>query len=368
MRVGLAALLLAACAAKPPAPLDVGNAAAPATGSRPVRDWPPVSATRPELDIEQLIPDFHDVLRWPLSAMAHPTLEPRFAIAAVFADPGVGWLELCQRGVQNRIMAGQGRDELDYLRGWCNAVKGDADGACDKLAPLVSSTVMGMSTAVRVDVANIIANQGGIDKADHLLKKHNIRDLALLDILAATYVEVGDLNDAFEINRRATDQDLTPVPATKCRRLVRDIVLRGRGGHEIRAKELADMTKGKAPDPTCVELHHEMLCWLRARDCDDYFQDIGVDVRTSYLIDAYQSWPHDPVSSTRWLDIATDAVRAMPLEGAREMAVSAFDAAIRASSSCDNTVLANLMLNNDVVKEQRFTDELVRCGKLATKP
>jgi hypothetical protein len=50
------------------------------------------------------------------------------------------------------------------------------------------------------------------------------------------------------------------------------------------------------------------------------------------------------------------------------MAVTAFDAAIRASSSCDSAVIANLMLNNDALEEPRFAAELARCGKLFKKP
>src|SRR5262245_18784812 len=33
-----------------------------------------VSAARPELGVELLVPDFHDDLRWPLTTMSHPDL------------------------------------------------------------------------------------------------------------------------------------------------------------------------------------------------------------------------------------------------------------------------------------------------------
>src|ERR1043165_1902809 len=98
----------------------------PATGQSP-----PALLPRPDVDLSVLVPDFHDELRWPLTPMNHPVMEPKFPIPQVFAQPGIGWLELCGSGAMNRY--GKEKEMLSYLRGWCKAVDGAPDAACSNL-------------------------------------------------------------------------------------------------------------------------------------------------------------------------------------------------------------------------------------------
>lgn len=292
---------------------------------------------RPQLDVESLVPDFHEELRWPMSAMSHPELAPQFEIAAVFAQPGIGFIELCERGVQNRITAGRNRDELEYLRGCCSAVKGDADAACGKLAPLANSPVLGLQAAIRTDLANIIANHGDVDEAERLLAKHRLDDGLLLDTLAATYLEVDKPHAAYEMNRRALDSSGHTTNATHCRRLVRDIVLRNDRELSPRVKELAGMvTNHKLPDPVCVSLHRALKCWQKpGMDCLDYFQEQKIDHKNLYLLVAYRAWPTTG-DYFKWVGVAADALSAHPLAGSEDLAVVALDASLRADAGCDS--------------------------------
>ena len=216
-------LLASACGARPPAPIE--NADQPVGDLRRAGDAYERTAwkRRPQIDVSWLLPDFHDELRWPLSGMHHPKLEPEFPVAQELAI-GVDWQGLCARGVHRRISATQ-KELISYLRGWCHVQERDVDGACAELVPLLGSVKSGLRDAVRRDLANILVESGDAEKAEHWLTKHHVRDIETLDLLAANYVEVGSPADAFAINRRVIDEDDYATPATKCRRLVRRIAI-----------------------------------------------------------------------------------------------------------------------------------------------
>lgn len=335
----------------------------PAAQWKQSESFPRIAVPRPELDVEQLVPDLHEALRWPLTAMSHPELSPRFEIANVFAQPGIGWLDLCERGVQNRMTAGRNLDELDYLRGWCSAIKGDADTACGKLVPLTHSAVFGMPDAVRIDVANILANTGGVDTADHLIAKHRIDDIEILDTLAATYVELGMERDAFEVNRRALDSIGHTTTPVQCRRLVKDLVLGGEGGWTAGLRQLDDIvTNSKVPDPTCVALTREVKCWIGpAENCDEYFRAVSIDPRNTYLLAAYRAWPRGDGSAHDWGRVTSEAVKAHDLPGAKELAWLSLEAAIKAAPACDPGLMTLMRgyLRNWPMPQLR--DEMQRC-------
>ena len=104
MRRALLALLVVGCGTKPPPPQPVRyweNALLVSRGPDPNRSSR-TEQRRPNIDVRSLLPDFSAELRWPLTGMSHPILEPRFAIAQELAVPGVEWQQLCARGVQNR--------------------------------------------------------------------------------------------------------------------------------------------------------------------------------------------------------------------------------------------------------------------------
>jgi len=204
-------LSLTACRPPPPEPLwrepEIEYDEPPA----PVRAAP-VLLPRPDIDVSSLVPDPTHELRWPLSIASHPELEPQFEIAKALAEPGVGWIDLCRLGAHNRHLGKDKRDHVAYLRGWCSVGKQDFDAALAHLVPLTSSVVLGLATAVRADFANIVISSGDANDATRLLAKHRIKDVAVLDTIAASYVELGRLDDAYEINELAI---LTIARATR---------------------------------------------------------------------------------------------------------------------------------------------------------
>lgn len=281
---------------------------------------------RPDLDLSSLIPDPTHELRWPLSISNHPELEPQFEIAAALAEPGVGWIDLCRMGAHNRHLGRDKRDHVAYLRGWCNVGKADLDGALANLAQLRSSVVVGIAPAVRADFANILVSSGDASDARRLIAKHRVTDIAVLDALAASYVEIGKLDDAFEINELAITVDDRRNKASRCQRLTRRIVLRP-PPKQIKAIDLPNASLFDVPrgaDHTCDRLAHELECWLDpAAGCVAYFKDQQLDEeKAQFLLDAYHGWPKGP-HIWRWWETARLARAAMPHPGADILAVAA---------------------------------------------
>lgn len=338
----------------------------------PTIEQPPVVTTapaapaelvpRPIIDVE-LVPDLRAELRWPLSAMTHPELAPRLDIASVFADAGIGWIELCERGVHRRTMAGRNRDELEYLRGWCSALAGDADAACEKLAPLRGSTVRGLAAAVRIDLANIIATAGNADRADHLINKHRIDGIEIFDLLAATYVELGKERDAYEMNKYVLANDVEPSAAVQCRRLIKDIALGG--DRSERLAELAALANRSGSDPTCLQLQHKAACTFGGPSkCQDYLADAGIDPAYAGVVDAYRAWPGYVTAHNveAWLRVVRAATGAPRVPAARNLATIALETARRFAPDCSAAVV-NATYDYFVAwpDATHLRDELRRC-------
>lgn len=375
MRIGIAVVVLASCAPKPAEPLEPvqGQDEDPVVGDL----GPPelrVVVPRPEVDVSGIVPDLHDELRWPLTAMSHPSLEPRFGVAAVFAEAGVGWLELCKRGVHKRTSNGRNRDELEYLRGWCGAAGGDADAACSSLQPLVHSTVLGLASAVKIDLANIIANAGHLDRAEHLLTRYQIDDPEVLDTLAATYVEVGAEQDAYEINRRAIDVDARASDEVQCRRLIKQIALGPEGERTLPVEQLTSMVKGRRlPDPTCVRLLHAWTCHADPKEgCADYLDENGISADWLHVLRAYYAWPNGPASHRTFLFIAQEALNAWRLPEAQQVMFAALEAATRGVDGCGGDTYAKVKeIASYYLRLMKRVPErlqaLEKCGAAATR-
>lgn len=330
------------------------------SGSSAVVESRPMLVERPALPVPDVTPDFHDELRWPLSSMSHPALEPKFDIAAQFAQPGIGWTELCSRGVQNRT----GRDkELNaYLRGWCNALKGDTDAACSNLVPLLRSTTARLAPAVRTDLANILSS-GHVDAAQRLINVHRIRDVGLLDLLAANYVEVGTTDEAIAINRQAIDSDDYASPATKCMRWTKHIIL----SHDPQSalfREIENLIlHAKDRDETCVRLYHKLQCWQRpALGCNGFMLDLGYKESEVDLINAYNSWSING-NPDHWSDVFTRALAAVPATGSVEIAVAALQNVMR-TTTCGQTMYAWFRQHVDAARHLLSTADAARIDAL----
>jgi len=298
-----------------------------------------IATPRPELDVTSWMPEPVHELRWPRSSNSHPVLDPEYNIADLLAQPGVTWMDLCKMGAQNRRLSTANQDPIEYLRAWCAVAKRDVDEAIRRLAPLGHSTIIGIPQAVRIDIANIVVDFGDADAAEKLLTKHHLPDTDLLDMVAATYVEIGKLDDAAQINARAIESNAFASAAIQCRRLHRSIVLGNTRG--IRQLELMAAGTPKTPaDETCAKLSHEISCWKRPEtDCGPYMTDEGLDSRLAILVSVYHQWPKGNAFSSDWLSIVDLALLALPMEHADEFAVVALESAVRTGSCLDETAI-----------------------------
>ena len=334
-------VLVAACGAKSTPPAVTPTAALASEPAR-VADMgetqvlvPAMPMTaRPQIDLSGFLPDFHEELRWPLSGMDHPTLEPRFPVERQLAI-GVAWEKLCERGVHKRVSATQ-KELLTYLHGWCDVKQRDVDAALTRFKPLVDSATRGLSAAVRHDVANILVTHGDADNAEQQLSKLGVRDGEMLDQLAANFAELGAREDAFAINRRAIGFDHDAKDATKCRRLVKRIALGDTQEQRFAQETLEQLVKLRnVPDETCRRLLNKVKCWDEPRfGCRAYFVDEGLDQRGWWLLDAHFSWPDGEAPWFTWYNIADGARNAVPIPGAVELSLSALENALRAAGEC----------------------------------
>ena len=339
MRWAWSIVVVLACAARTAPPLDPR-----ATVAEDTAEDPPVGrlagslpttvlVPQPPFDPSEYLPDFHDELRWPLGSMSHPALEPHFAIAQALADPGIGWIELCGIGAQNRH--GGNKDLLAYLRGWCSAIKGDIDAACTNLVPLIGSTTRGLDDAVKVDLANILATEDA-ERAEHWLHRHRIHDIEILDLLAANYVEVGTVADAVTINRMAMDADDRASVVTRCTRLTRQIALVGnRDTILIEALKQIASSIGKVPDPTCAKLLHKLECWRASGTiaCEPYWQDVGISSQAAVMLELAAKW-RSARTFGDWWELANRAANIEPFPGAAAIGRGATHTAVRPAGFC----------------------------------
>ncbi|MEO7096209.1 MAG: hypothetical protein ABI175_23320 [Polyangiales bacterium] len=195
--------------------------------------------------------DVSDHLRWPLTANHHPALEPAYPIAPVFAAAGVGWADLCKLGAQNRRTSGVPLDQIEYLRAWCDVAKHEPELAVVRLAPLLRSTVVTLPAAVRRDIANIIVDSGDSSLGQRILTTARVDEVAMYDLLSASYEEVGKAADAMVFNDLAIDAYTLSKAGDHCHRLAKRVVIAERDDDERKVRlELLGHAAPKDP-PAC---------------------------------------------------------------------------------------------------------------------
>ena len=333
----LALLALAACGGAKPARQVVENADEPVGDLRHGRRT--VHVPRPELDFSNVLPDPAEHARWPLPASLHPVLEPRFAIARALAEPGLTWSDLCRMGAQNRRLPGT-QDLVEYLRAWCHVDAHDAEGAVVELAHLQQSAVLGLPDAIRLDFADVLADQAGAADAEKLLAKVNVSEVEVYDLLSATYFEIGKIEDAYETAKIAVDAHAPAPAATSCRRIAKRIVIAHELGGTTATDDLDAYTKDiDHPDETCFALDHEVRCAVRS-DCAFYVRDLGLDARWADLVRLYAEWP-ESADHARWFWIAQQARSFYPFTGSAELGAAALEGAY-ATSQCNAMMLSDI--------------------------
>lgn len=346
VRCAVVVVAMAGCAASPatrdaPKHAHVEQRVEPPPTGTPTLLRPVIAARPPLAAYTALLPDPEHDLRWPLSVSAHPELEPSFAIAPALAQPGLEWLELCRMGVMNRYGSGRLRDYTIYLRAWCTVADGNLDRGLSMLLGLQSSVTPQLAPAVRMDIVSILA-AGTADDAERLIAKHQLGGIERLDLLAGTFVELGKREDAYAINQRALQADRTAVQASSCRRLTRAIVLGPADVRDRPLEELRQLAEQDKPDPSCVELHRELACWVfmtRASmtsvtgpiaHCGQYWLEAGISPEERAVVEAYVGWPRGRAFADEWLRIAQQAAKGLPIAGADGLAITALEAVLRA--------------------------------------
>jgi len=320
-------VLLAACASAPPEPLHNPRPLdrVPEEVVTPAPAFPPLlsMAARPTITLPPLPPpaaprnDPSELVRWPLSQATHPSLEPAFAIAKVFAQPGVSWIDLCARGVQNRRGGGIAEEHRAYLIAWCDVLRHDAPSAVARLARLMTTLQRGIPDAVRRDIANIVVDAGPSDVAEELLARAQIDDLTTYDLIAATYAEIGRTSEARYFNDRAIAGSTNGTTGV-CERHARDILL---APAELRRELISRFRLISA----CRVLADDVACWNDAKDC---ISSLG-PVET--LHELYNTWPTAPSDAKTWWNIADRSMLILSVPGADALATFALRAAVEAS-------------------------------------
>jgi hypothetical protein len=318
------------------------------------------------LDVNAFVPDLHDELRWPLTVAMHPVLAPQFPIARELAQPGVEWTSLCSGPVLARHVIGTNANDLmEYLRGWCAALAHDPDGALGHFAHVRGSVVAGLAAALVYDIAFVLADETA-DVAERLLQKHNLPDLAILDTLAATYIEIGRDDDARQINRRAIAFAGHTTTAAYCRRYARDILL---GGDLAQLRPLLGTTKVDA----CTELIEKLDCTV-AHDCFAFVTKHGGTSAEARIVDAVLSWPTDARNYDVWNGFALRLRLALPLNDANQLGSAAVRAMAR-TTDCGNETIDEIraLADSFSTPELRGFDfrtciELKRAERSAQRP
>ncbi len=237
------------------------------------------------------------ILRWPLSPSEHPELAPRYPVAKDLAEPGLDWIQLCTMGAHKRTTPNQ-RDQTAYLGALCAIANHDVDAGIAGLRSLLASKIRGLPAAIRVDIANVLANEGSAERARFLLSKHRIDDLAVHDRLVALFIDMNKLADATEINDLAIGVgDDAP---NACERQARRVVMNSdvyRGGFDRQR-----LVRG--PSSRCNELGLELACWLDLGGCGAFFKSKGRGALVG-LFDAYRA---HSVGSQGWKTAMYNAI------------------------------------------------------------
>jgi hypothetical protein len=329
-------LVLAACAPAPAEKLrnprpkkrpitEVAQEPTPATAKATWFTFP-----RPDIPVDVRIGALRDAmdvsehLRWPLTGNHHPALEPAYPVASVFAATGVAWTDLCKIGAQSRRTSGVPLEQVDYLRAWCDVARHEPEAAVVRLAPLVTSTIAGLPAAVRRDITNIVVDSGDAAYGQRLLARARFDEVAMFDLIAASYEEVGKTDNAMVFNDLAIDAYTMHKPGDHCRRLAKRVVT---AVDPDERKVRIAMIGNASTDSTCQRLHNELQCWS-GKSCVDYMADNGIDTAQAGVVDLYMSWPTSGATPSFWVNYAQNVVALAGTPGADVLGTAALEASL----------------------------------------
>lgn len=286
---------------------------------------------RPRLDAAALAPPRGAPGPWPLSEL--PSVQPHLDLAMAH--------DACTPAARQR----QKDDEIRaYLAAWCRIRAGERQ-AVDALAPLAKSKNLPFARLALLDIINLIANAEPHQPAVAHLEHLGLASPHALDLLAATYLALGQRDDAFAVGNQAVHLDTHPTEADSCERRLawwsldqlhptdRDFVEAQRVGacqRRLLALDCA-VTKSRAITNLGTRLISMRECYVDLPD-----NDPNLEAKLT-VIAWYFTWklfgePKD------WLALSRALEPAFIVRGAEELAVGALERA--ADDNCDRAELA----------------------------
>jgi hypothetical protein len=293
--------------------------------------WSAVAAAnpRPALDTGPLAPPRGAPGPWPLSEL--PSVQPHLDLAMAH--------DACTPAAQQR----QKDDEIRaYLTAWCRIRAGEPD-AVDALAPLAKSKNIGLARSALLDIVNLVADHEPDQPAVTHLDRLGLASPHALDLLAATYLALGQRDDAFFVGRQAIRMDTHATSADICERELAwssldqlrvrpedDVEARRAGScqHRLLALDCA-LTKSRARTALGTRLIAMRECFVELPDDPDLDAKLAV-------IAAYRSWS-GPTDTKHSLEVEVMLEPALSVKGAEELAVAGLEQVH--SYTCDRVQL-----------------------------
>jgi hypothetical protein len=205
VRLAVVALVVACHSPPPPPP-------APARAPQPLWPAPAVdtfrlpSASPPAPPLAQRPPPPPDPAT-PRPRGPHASIEQLWGIAP--------WSSAC--AARGHVRDGYDLDTaLTYTFAWCAVLRDDEAAARAGLLEVAASTDRRLATAARIDLADVLVMARGADVAIAWLRARNLADDAMLDELAAAYLDDGRSTDALVAIRASSGRGAL---ADRCRRL-----------------------------------------------------------------------------------------------------------------------------------------------------
>jgi len=290
----------------------------------------PVSADHPPaIDTAPLAPPRRAPGPWPLSEL--PSVQPHLDLAMAH--------DACTPEAQKR----QKDDEIRaYLTAWCRIRAGEHDGI-DALAPLAKSKNVGLARSALLDIVNLIADHEPHQPAVTHLFRLGLASPHALDLLAATYLALGQRDDAFFAGTQAIELDTHASSADRCERElawssldrlhvdpehVVEARRKGSCAHRLLALDCA-LTKSRTNTAIGTRLIAMRECFVELPD------DPELEAKLTILV-AYRMFGRAN-QLKHWLEVESMLEPTFSIAGAEELAVSALERAH--ANTCDRTLL-----------------------------
>ena len=283
----------------------------------------------PSLDAAPLAPARGTAWPWPLSEL--PSVQPHLDLAMAH--------DACTPAAQQR----QKDDEIRaYLAAWCRIRAGERE-AVDALAPIATSKNLPLARIAQLDVVNLLADYEPRQQAVKHLGRLRLSSAHTLDLLAATYLALGQHDDAYVIGTEAIGCDEHPSAADRCERelawsSLEQITARA---NEILGDEATNPCQRRVRALSCAVTKSFGRTSLGTRliamrECYAAFQD-DPDVEAKLAVIASYSTSQRLRAVKDWLDLEHQLEPALSVRGGEELAVSALEAVW--SSTCVRPVL-----------------------------